>query len=162
MIAICSSCLKYEIIDLNEKHDCKYISGNRKYWKWRQWHIVSHKYGYHTVRYFKVLNRQFCEYSVFCNYIKMPDKHHLMFDNIVRNLNKMQYINEVYFCGGGCPWPDHGNVTHWVEWGGGVPKVAQWKAVVVGWLCGIVIKPNVVPVKYDFTIIINAVFKTTT
>lgn len=31
VIAICSSFLKYEIIDLNKKHDCKYILGNRKY-----------------------------------------------------------------------------------------------------------------------------------
>ena len=48
---------------------------------------------------------------------------------------------------GACPPPDHGIVTHWVDGGGGVPRDAQWKAVVVGFSCGIVINPCVVPVR---------------
>ena len=48
---------------------------------------------------------------------------------------------------GACPTPDHGIVTHWVDGGGGVPRDAQWKAVVVGFSCGIVTNPCVVPVR---------------
>ena len=56
------------------------------------------------------------------------------------------YIIKTYFWGA-CPTPDHGIVTHWVDGGGGVPRDAQWKAVVVGFSCGIVINPCVVPVR---------------
>ena len=65
-----------------------------------------------------------------------------------QHLIKVSYLHIIrtYFWGA-CPTPDHGIVTHWVDGGGGVPRDAQCKAVVVGFSCGIVINPCVVPVR---------------